>query len=189
MIIPFKCERVRVTSVYGSRTLNGVTETHGGYDMVGVGSNEVVAVCGGTVVSSQIVTDKSNRTWEWGNYVCIRTDEGQYHYYCHLASRVVKKGQRVNAGDKIGIMGDSGYCFGAHLHFEVRKSDGRTKVSPESVLGISNKVGIYTASTLESDLNVLCKHGIINSPLYWKQKAPQVQYLPELIHNVAEALE
>ena len=140
------------------------------------------------VASSQIVTNKNNRTWEWGNYVCIKTDAGQYHYYCHLASRAVKKGQRVNAGDKLGIMGNTGYSFGAHLHFEVRAADGKTKISPEGVLGIPNKVGTYTHSTLERDLDVLLKRGIINSPLYWRQVAAKVQYLPELIHNFAQAL-
>ena len=119
MKIPFKCDNVMVTSTYGTRTLNGKTAPHYGYDMVGVGSTDVVAVDGGVVASSQIVTDKSNRTWEWGNYICIKTDSGQYHYYCHLASRAVKKGQRVKAGDKLGVMGNTGYSFGAHLHFEV----------------------------------------------------------------------
>ena len=188
MKIPFKCDSVRVTSAFGNRTLSGVTDTHGGYDMVGVGSTDVVAVEGGVVASSQIVTDKSNRTWEWGNYVCVKTDAGQYHYYCHLASRAVKKGQRVGAGDKLGVMGNTGYSFGAHLHFEVRKADGKTKISPEGVLGVPNRVGNYTVSTLERDLEVLVKRGIINSPVYWSEQAKNVQYLEALIHNFAEAL-
>ena len=144
MIIPFKSTSVRLTSPYGKRILNGSTDNHGGYDLVGVGSTDVVAAVGGTVATSQIITDKSNLTWQWGNYVCIKTDTGQYHYYCHLASRAVKKGDKVKAGDKIGVMGNTGYSFGAHLHFEARKSDGRTTVSPETVLGIPNKTGTYT---------------------------------------------
>ena len=188
MKIPFNCDSVKVTSCYGKRTLNGKSETHGGYDMVGVGSSDVVAVCGGEVVQSRIVTDKSNATWQWGNYVCIKTDAGQYHYYCHLKSRVVSKGQRVSAGDKLGVMGNTGYSFGAHLHFEVRKSDGKTTVSPESVLGIANKVGTYTRSSIERDLETLVKRGIINSPMYWKQVAAKVQYFDDFVRNVAEAL-
>lgn len=187
MIIPFNCDSVRVTSRYGTRTLNGRTETHGGYDMVGVGSTDVVAVCGGEVVQSRIVTDKSNATWQWGNYVCIRTADGKYHYYCHLKSRAVQKGQKVRAGDKLGVMGNTGYSFGAHLHFEVRSADGK-KLSPESVLGIVNKVGTYTRSTLDKDLEVLVKKGIINSPMYWKQVAAKVQYFDNLIHNFVEEL-
>ena len=188
MIIPFNCDSVKVTSRFGMRTLGGKTENHGGYDMVGVGSTDIVAVEGGTVVQSRIVTDKSNFTWQWGNYVCIKTAAGQYHYYCHMASRAVEKGQTVRIGDKLGVMGSTGNSTGPHLHFEVRQSDGKTKVSPETVLGIANAVGTYTRLSLERDLDVLVKKGIINSPMYWKQKAAQVQYLEELIHNVAEAL-
>ena len=188
MIIPFKCDSVRITSCYGNRVLGGVSEMHGGYDMVGIGSYEVVAVSDGVVAQSQMVTDKSNRTSEWGNYVCVKTDTGQYHYYCHLKSRAVSKGQRVYAGAKLGVMGATGKVTGAHLHFEVRGSDGKTKLSPEGVLGIVNKVGTYTKSTLERDLEVLTKKGHIKSPLYWKQKALQVQYLDDLIHEFAEAV-
>ena len=188
MIIPFKCDGVKVTSPYGKRVINGKDETHGGYDLVGIGSYDVVAAVGGTVVQSRIVTDKNNLTWEWGNYVCIQTDIGQYHYYCHLASRAVTKGQRVSAGEKLGVMGNTGKSLGAHLHFEVRSGDGKTKLSPESVLGIANKVGTYTVSTLERDLEMLLKRGIISSPLYWREQAKKVQYLKDLIHNFAEAL-
>ena len=187
MIIPFKTNSVRVTSPYGNRTLNGATDNHKGYDMVGVGSTEVIAAVGGTVATSQIITDKSNLTWQWGNYVCIKTDDGQYHYYCHLASRAVTKGQRVKAGDKIGVMGNTGYSFGAHLHFEARKSDGRTTVSPETVLGIPNKTGTYTDKPdLERDLEILTNAGVINSPDYWKNNADKLEYLRNLYHNMAE---
>ncbi len=188
MTIPFKCDSVRVTSGYGNRTLWGKAEFHGGYDMVGVGSTDIVAVEGGTVATSQIVTDTNSRTSEWGHYVCIKTDAGQYHYYCHLSSRAVSKGQRVKAGDKLGVMGATGKVTGAHLHFEVRGADGKTKLSPESVLGIANRVGTYTKSTLDSDLDVLVKKGYVKSPLYWKQKTAQVQYLDDLIHEFAEAV-
>ena len=189
MIIPFKTNSVRVTSPYGNRTLNGATDNHKGYDMVGVGSTDVIAAVGGTVATSQIITDKSNLTWQWGNYVCIKTDDGQYHYYCHLASRAVSKGQRVKAGDKIGVMGNTGYSFGAHLHFEARKSDGRTTVSPETVLGIPNKTGTYTKTvSLKDDIAVLHNKGIIKTPEYWEQNANKMQYLPDLIHNMAEAM-
>ena len=188
---PFKCDSVRVTSPYGTRTLNGVTESHGGYDMVGVGSTDVVAVEGGVVASSQIVTNQNNRTWEWGNYVCIKTDSGQYHYYCHLASRAVKKGQRVKDGDKLGVMGNTGYSFGAHLHFEVRKSDGKTKLSPEGVLGIPNKVGTYIAkqkTQFERDLDFLVTKGVITTPEHWRELGKKDKYFPVFVRNVIEKL-
>lgn len=186
MIIPFKCDGVRLTSPYGRRTLNGADEYHYGYDLVGVGSAEVVCAVGGTVAQSRIVTDKNNLTREWGNYVCVKTDTGQYHYYCHLKRRAVSKGQRINAGDKIGIMGATGKAYGAHLHFEVRLADRKTAVDPSSVLGIPNKVGTYTVSSLESDLEILTNAGIINSPEYWLNNADVLAYQRNLYHNMAE---
>lgn len=189
MIIPFASGKAKLTSRYGMRTLKGVTALHNGYDLVGVGTKNVIAVEGGLVVYSRIITDRSNRTWEWGNYICIRSDSGKYHYYCHLAHRAVSAGQMVKAGDVIGVMGNTGYSFGEHLHFEVRQADGRTPINPETVLGIPNKFGTYETSTLDDDLKILVKHGVINTPAYWKQNAKQLKYLDELIHNMAEVLE
>ena len=191
MIIPFSTDRVKLTSPYGQRTLNGKTDTHSGYDLVGVGSTDVTAAVGGKVAVSRIITDKSNLTWQWGNYVCILGDDGRYYYYCHLASRAVSKGDTVTAGDKLGVMGSTGYSFGAHLHFEVREKDGKTTASPEMILGIPNKVGVYkipAKSQLERDRDVVVAHGVIKTPEYWQQTAPKVQYLSKLIHNMAEVL-
>lgn len=188
MIIPFDCAAVKLTSPYGERILNGQKDFHSGYDLVGIGSWDVTAAGGGTVVQSRMITDKSNLTWQWGNYVCIRTDAGQYHYYCHLAERSVTAGQTVRAGEKLGVMGNTGYSFGAHLHFEVRASDGKTKVNPEEVLGIANTPGEYEKPSLDAALNTLVQYGVINSPDYWKKNAEKLKYLPDLIQNMAEAL-
>ena len=191
MIIPFNCDSVRLTSPYGNRVLNGINEFHPGYDLVGIGSIDVVAVEGGKVVQSRIVTDKTNRTWQWGEYICIKTDSGQYQYYCHLSIRYAKYGQNVKAGDILGVMGNTGYSFGAHLHFEVRQPDGKTTVCPETVLGISNAEGIYTLkqeSQLEKDLDTLIHYNIISTKEYWINTSPTVKYLPELIHNMSEYL-
>lgn len=138
MKTPFKTKEYKVTSPYGTRTLNGRIEIHTGLDLV-CADDIIIATDDGIIHSSCIITDKTNRTWEWGNYVCLKTDSGLYIYYCHLDSRTVKKGDRVKIGDKIGIMGNTGYSFGKHLHFEVRK-EGRA-VNAADYLGIENKMG------------------------------------------------
>jgi len=187
MIFPFEGDSIRVTSPFGRRILGGKADNHTGYDLVGVGTRNVTAAVSGSVVRSRIVTDRSDPTWQWGNYVCIRTAAGQYHYYCHLDSRAVSEGQAVKAGDKLGVMGNTGYSFGAHLHFEVRASDGKT-LSPEAVLGIPNRTGTYVLTQLDRDLAVLVAAGVINTPAYWEKTAPTVRYLPELLHNMARRL-
>ncbi len=143
-MLPF-AGRNRVTSVFGMRTLGGVTARHKGLDIVGDDGKDIFAVCGGKVIQSTIVTDRANRTWEWGNYVCLQTQDGLLHYYCHMDARAVNNGDVLRAGDKIGVMGSTGHCFGAHLHFEVRNS-ARVSVDPCPVLGIPNKTGTYTGA-------------------------------------------
>lgn len=134
--------KFKVTSPFGQRILNGVKNNHKGIDVVGLHNKQVCAVMGGVVLVSQIITDKSNRTWEWGNYICILGDDGNQYYYCHLQARFVNKGQRVNAGDHIGVEGNTGYSFGSHCHFEVRNSSG-VSINPAPFLNAENKVGTY----------------------------------------------
>lgn len=189
MTIPFDCESVLVTSPYGNRILNGSKQFHGGYDLVGVGSYDVCAVVGGTVVHSRIITDKSNPTWQWGNYVCIKGTDGRLYYYCHMKSRAVTAGQTVKVGDKLGVMGNTGYSFGAHLHFEVR--EGSKVISPESILGIPNNVGTYSMprmSAYERAIDILCAEGVINSPEYWLKRKDIDPYFAELINRIADKL-
>ena len=142
----------RVTSPYGKRTINGVVSDHKGIDLVGVSDTTVYAPCDGTIGASGIVTNKTDRTWEWGNFVRIDTDDGKYSIFlCHLAVRSVTKGQKVKKGDKIGIMGYTGYFIpanasGAHTHFEVRKQGTSTAVNPAEYIGILNVDGKYIAT-------------------------------------------
>jgi len=118
--------------------------THNGLDIVGDDSHNIYCPVDGVVRSSLIVTDKNNRTWEWGNYVRVDDNEGNRLFFCHMSSRSVKAGQRVKVGDKLGVMGNTGYSFGAHVHFEVRKADGTTQVNPADYLGIPNAKGTYS---------------------------------------------
>ena len=138
--------KYKITSPYGNRILNGKPEFHKGVDLVGIDDITVYAPCDGTIGASTIITNKSNLTWQWGNYVRLDTADGKYSIFmCHLASRTVTKGQKVKKGDKLGVMGNTGYSFGAHTHFEVRKKGTSTTVNPADFIGIPNKVGTYTS--------------------------------------------
>ncbi len=139
MRLPYKAGVVRVSSPYGERVIEGECELHRGIDLVGT-EDVVVAVAGGVVKRSHIVLDYTNRTWEWGNYVSILGDDGHTVYYCHLAKRLVKEGQRVIAGEPIGIQGDTGYSFGVHLHLEVR-GPSHLSVNPTPWIGLPNETG------------------------------------------------
>lgn len=133
--------KFKVTSPFGMRTLNGQPDDHHGIDVVGITDKHVCAVVGGRVVSSTIITNKSDRTWEWGNYVRVDGDDGRRYYYCHLSKRLVSVGRRVEAGQHIGVEGNTGYSFGSHCHFEVRENG--VSIDPAPFLGIPNKAGTY----------------------------------------------
>ena len=126
---------------------------HNGIDLVGDDDKTVHAVAGGTVGFAGIVPKSAGGlTWQWGYYVRIDGNDNRKYYYCHLAagSLLVRVGQRVQAGTALGTMGNTGYSFGAHTHFEVRNAYG-TPVDPASYAGVRNAVGTYTDTTDKED--------------------------------------
>lgn len=130
---------------------------HGGMDLVGSDSTDIRMPyyknkrITGKVVRARRVTDHSNKTWEWGWYVCVQLDAGQtpdtvnFLYFCHCAKLLVSVGQKISSGDALGIMGNTGNAAGGyeHCHFEVRATATGTGVDPTAYAGISNAVGVY----------------------------------------------
>lgn len=146
LTLPYKAGTVRITSPYGMRTLLGTTAMHNGIDLVGTDKN-IVAPCDGTIGWAGFYNDKGSggRTWEWGNYVRIDRTDGYSVYMCHMSSVAAKAGQKVKAGDPIGVEGSTGYSTGSHCHFEVRYAGKST--DPAVLLGIANRVGSYPVTT------------------------------------------
>jgi hypothetical protein len=58
----------------------------------------------------------------YGNQVIIRHSDGMYSQYAHLSSLTVPAGQKIKAGQKIGLSGATGNVSGPHLHMEIRSS-------------------------------------------------------------------
>ena len=128
------------------KVTQGYSASHGGLDIVGLSSKNIISPVAGIVKSSTIILDKNNPTWEWGNYVRVDDSEGMRYFFCHMDSRAVKVGDKVQVGDKLGVMGNTGYSFGAHCHFEVRTAKN-IRVNPANVLGIPNGCGVYTVES------------------------------------------
>ena len=59
----------------------------------------------------------------FGNLVIIRHYNGLESFYAHLDEHLCAPNQDVKAGDPIGLGGNTGHSFGAHLHFELRFYD------------------------------------------------------------------
>ena len=58
---------------------------------------------------------------EYGTFVLLQHAEEYQSMYGHLSRLVVRAGQRVSAGEVIGLSGNTGNSSAPHLHFEIRK--------------------------------------------------------------------
>ncbi|MCC3377363.1 M23 family metallopeptidase [Cohnella sp. REN36] len=97
----------KITSYQGQRW----GRTHKGIDMIG--NKNILAADNG------IVTTSGTGISGLGNSITIDHQNGFKTVYGHMSKLLVKKGQVVQKGDVIGIMGNTGHSFGTHLHFEV----------------------------------------------------------------------
>jgi murein DD-endopeptidase MepM/ murein hydrolase activator NlpD len=60
----------------------------------------------------------------WANYVIIDHGNGYETQYLHFSHVFVSPGQRVQAGEVIGLIGATGFSCGTHLHFQLQRSGG-----------------------------------------------------------------
>lgn len=118
---------------------------HRGYD---IGTNGhagygIYAVSSGTVTRS--MADFGSGGWA----ITIKHNNDKYYSgYLHLlqGSQLVKKGDKVKAGQKIATMGRSGGAYPIHLHYELTTVDHYNtpdSINPETYLGIT---GNYKSS-------------------------------------------
>ena len=75
-----------------------------------------------------IVKRADNRASGYGKHIRIDHGFGYVSLYAHLSKYNVKRGQKVNRGDIIGYVGNTGRSAGPHLHYEIIK-DG-SKINP-----------------------------------------------------------
>lgn len=86
----------------------------------------------------QIVTVDYDATG-FGNYVIIRHKHGFYTRYGHMQSFNVRTGQRVQQGEIIGRIGNTGLSTGPHVHYEVHI--GSDVVDPYKFLNVRSMAG------------------------------------------------
>ncbi|MBR0620653.1 peptidoglycan DD-metalloendopeptidase family protein [Bacillus sp. RP12] len=103
----------RFSSGFGGRSGG----QHYGLDIAAKGTVSVVAAAAGTVTNSSYSSS-------YGNVIFITHNiNGQTYQtvYAHLSTRSVSTGQRVEQGQFLGYMGNTGQSHGQHLHFEIHK--------------------------------------------------------------------
>lgn len=138
MVSPFK-GKFKVTSPRGWRNLGG-REYHKGLDLVALEDKTVYAVADGKIDATPYEQNG------FGYYVRQVLPDGRRIYYAHLApgSIVVKPGQEIKKGDKLGVMGSSGRSTGAHTHIELRpQGTSKDSLDIAEFLDIPNKQGTY----------------------------------------------
>ena len=118
-----------ITSPFGNRE-GEYAGMHTGIDLVSSDKNIYAAGKG--------VVTRSNVETEGGNVIEItHTDRSGREYvtqYAHLSVRGVNVGDIVNAGDAIGVMGDTGtMASGVHLHFAMWEKETKEYYNPRKL--------------------------------------------------------
>ena len=114
-----------LTSDYGFRDnpVDGEGDFHAGLDIAAAEGSAVECVQAGQVV-------RTGYNSERGNYIVVRHANGLQTLYQHMACIFVRAGETLEAAQRIGTVGSTGYSTGPHLHFELIVNGVRMDPSP-----------------------------------------------------------
>ena len=131
--------RELVTSPFGNRRMPGwlsrrgmVMRDHVGIDIRARMGWPITAFKPGTVV-------RAGENGAMGISVDIKQDDGMTARYGHMSKTLAKSGQRVEAGEPVGLVGCTGRTTGAHLHFGLHDAAGKA-VDPLPYLHSADEV-------------------------------------------------
>ncbi len=106
--------------------------------------------------------ESSNQNDPYGQAVAIQHDfgyqgESLYTIYAHMNRIDVTRGQWVDAGEQLGLVGDTGHTTGAHLHFEVRlgRNDFLDTYNPELWVAPPEGWGILAGRVMDDKGDLL----------------------------------
>jgi murein DD-endopeptidase MepM/ murein hydrolase activator NlpD len=108
---------------YRSDPITGAGAFHPGLDFRGPIGTPIHAAAKGVV---SFVGERSG----YGNVVEVSHSNGLLTRYAHMSVQKAHVGQAVQAGDVIGLIGNTGRSTGPHLHFEVRINDRAVNPRP-----------------------------------------------------------
>lgn len=133
----------RMISDYGGK------RRHGGVDLKLKGKDDIVAAFAGTVTRSGTFSG-------YGLCIVIQHANGLETLYSHQSKNLVKVGQKVKAGELIGITGRTGRATTEHLHFEVKYKGVR--LNPSMVFNyatrsLQNHTLVYSNGRVKSEKN------------------------------------
>ena len=115
-----------LTSPFGNRR-NPFTkghDFHAGIDLAAPLGTPIYAPSDGVVVfAGRYDLRKSVSWWRYGNLVVLRHGDRFITLFGHCREVEVRTGQRVEQGQRIAIVGNTGWSTSPHLHYEVRRLD------------------------------------------------------------------
>ncbi|MBO5460800.1 MAG: peptidoglycan DD-metalloendopeptidase family protein [Ruminococcus sp.] len=117
------CPGAYVSSTFGYRTFDN--SFHNGLDLAAAAGTPTYAAASGRVLYA-CWSDSA------GNWVVIDHGNGFVTKYMHHTALCVSAGEYVSQGQQIGTVGNTGYSFGAHLHFQIELNG--TPVDPQAYL-------------------------------------------------------
>jgi len=93
----------------------------------------------------------------YGMAVVLRMDFGHlnqplYSVYAHMSELIAVRGQHVETGDVLGLVGDTGATTGPHVHFEVRWADNsfHSTYNPELWMAAPEGWGVLVGRITDS---------------------------------------
>lgn len=130
-LLPLQQQQFRIDQGYGGHFSHSEPEHRYAVDFAADIGTPVLAARDGTVMQVESDFDKAGLNLEkYGdraNFVRILHDDGSMALYAHLKDDggvLVRLGQRVRAGQQIGLSGNTGFSTGPHLHFAVQVNRG-----------------------------------------------------------------
>lgn len=133
---PFKYDH-RISSNFSYSRLHPVHRVrmpHYGVDYAAPRGTPVLASASGRIVDAR-------HKGANGNYVKIRHPNGFHTYYLHLSKLLVRAGQAVSQGDRIGLVGSTGVATGPHLDYRIQDNRGKW-LNPRKMVALPSETGV-----------------------------------------------
>jgi murein DD-endopeptidase MepM/ murein hydrolase activator NlpD len=129
-LLPLQQRALRIDQGFGGSFSHNDPQNRYAIDLAADVGTPVVAAREGVVMQVENDFEKAglNRERYGGraNFIRILHDDGTMALYAHLKSEgaMVRVGQRVRAGQQIGLSGNTGFTTGPHLHFVIQVNRG-----------------------------------------------------------------
>jgi murein DD-endopeptidase MepM/ murein hydrolase activator NlpD len=115
----------KVSARFGVNDRVHTSHKHRGIDIAVPNGTPVRAIADGVVFKTAEINDDGR-----GYYVYIDHGNGIRAVYQHNSKNLVVKGDHINQGDHIALVGDTGSATGPHLHLELMFGVGDTYENP-----------------------------------------------------------